>query len=404
MPEIARIIKDLDENPEQERQIFVYPLKNGTAANLTTILNNMFTEMQSLNQQGSGRTGGQQFQGGGGGGGTSTSTTGGDDLSEETYFEADEETNSLLVMTSTKNYEKISPILDQLDKQVGQVLIKVLFAEITHSNGVDLGTEFSAWNLRGAGDSNNVELATAFGGPAGGLTASVFDNTLDLTVQALQNTGKLNILSRPYILASNQQEASIIVGNRVPFATGTTTVAGQTQITTEYQNVGISLSVTPSINPEGLVIMTVSPEISSTTGDEIRVSNDLSLPVFATRSSTTRVAVRDGQTIVIGGLIQDEIRDTVSKVPILGDIPLLGHVFKRTQKNKTKTELLIFLTPHVAPDALALQNISDAERGRSNLGNDEGISDIYRDHLTNMGAQGNVDADPEGNAPIEIEP
>ena len=324
--------------------------------------------------------------------GTGSNSSSGNDLDEETYFEADEETNSLLVMTSTKNYEKIKPILDQLDKQVGQVLIKVLFAEITHSNGVDLGTEFSAWNLRGAGDSNNVEVSTNFGFSqlSGGMTASVFDNTLDVTVRALQSTGKLNILSRPYILASNQQEASIIVGNRVPFATGTTTVAGQTQITTEYQDIGISLSVTPSINPEGLVIMTVTPEISSTTGDSVQVSNDLSLPVFATRSSTTKVAVRDGQTIVIGGLIQDEIRDTVRKVPILGDIPLIGHAFKRTQKDKAKTELLIFLTPHVAPDALALQNISDAERERSNLGRDATIADIYQEHLSSMGGLHNA--------------
>ncbi len=395
---VAQVISDLDKNPEQERQIFVYPLKNGTAANLMTILNNMFEEMQSLNQQGTGRTGNQQFRGAtGGASGTATgSAASGNDLSEETYFEADEETNSLLVMTSTKNYDKIKPILDQLDKPVGQVLIKVLFAEITHSNSVDLGTEFSAWNLRGAGDSNNVQAMTMFGYPSdgiSGLTASVLDQTLDVTIRALQQTGKLNILSRPYILTSNNQQATITVGNQVPFATGTTTVAGQTQVTTEYRDIGIILSVTPSINPEGLVIMTVSPEISSTTGDSVQVSQELSLPVFATRTSETKVAVRNGQTIVIGGLIQDEIRDTVRKVPLLGDVPLVGNLFRRTQKDKAKTELLIFLTPHVAADALELTPISDAERRRSNLGNDKTIAPIYQGHLRGMGGLGNVDAD-----------
>jgi general secretion pathway protein D len=404
MATVAQIIEDLDQNPEQERQIFVYPLKNGTAANLMTILNNMFEQMQALNQQGTGRTGGQQNRGaaagGGGATGGATDSSSANDLSEETYFEADEETNSLLVLTSTKNYQRIKPILDELDKPVGQVLIKVLFAEITHSNNVDLGTEFSAWNLRGAGDSNNVQALTAFGSPAGGLTATVFDKTLDVTVRALQQTGKLNILSRPYILTSNNQEATITVGNQVPFATGTTTVAGQTQVTTEYRDIGIILAVTPQINPEGLVIMTVRPEISSTTGDSVQVSSELSLPVFATRTSETKVAVHNGQTIVIGGLIQDEIRDTIKKVPVLGSVPVVGNLFKRTQKEKAKTELLIFLTPHVAADALALTPISNAERSRSNLGNDKTIADIYQQHLRGMGGEGNVDAvfsdDPNG--------
>jgi type II secretory pathway component GspD/PulD (secretin) len=97
-----------------------------------------------------------------------------------------------------------------------------------------------------------------------------------------------------------------------------------------------------------------------------------------------KVAIRDGQTIVIGGLMQDEVRDTVSKIPLLGDIPLLGHLFKRTIKEKDKTELLIFLTPHVAPDALALTPISERERGRSNLLNDESISDIFKKHMDAM--------------------
>jgi general secretion pathway protein D len=404
MDTIAQVIKDLDENPQQERQIFVYPLKNGTASNLMTILNNLFQEMQSLNQQTTGRTG-QQFQGatGGGatGGGAQSSTASANDLSEETYFEADAETNSLLVLTSTKNYQRIKPILDDLDKPVGQVLIKVLFAEITHSNNVDLGTEFSAWNLRGAGDSNNVQALTAFGSPAGGLTATVFDKTLDVTVRALQQTGKLNILSRPYILTSNNQEATITVGNQVPFATGTTTVAGQTQVTTEYRDIGIILAVTPQINPEGLVIMTVRPEISSTTGDSVQVSSELSLPVFATRTSETKVAVHNGQTIVIGGLIQDEIRDTIKKVPVLGSVPVVGNLFKRTQKEKAKTELLIFLTPHVAADAYGLTPISDAERARSNLRRDPGIAEIFRNHMIGMGGQGNLDADVDVDEPNE---
>jgi len=402
---IADVIKELDENPEQERQIFVYPLKNAGAENIMEILNNLFEELQALNQQGTGTTG-QQFQGGqrgaqpaaGGGSTTSSSASGGaNDLDEETYFEADTDTNSLLVLTSTKNYAKIKPILDELDKPIGQVLIKVLFAEITHNNDVDLGAEFSAWNLRGASDDLNIDLGTTFGQPLTGFSATVFDQDVEVAVHALQETGKLNILSRPYILTSNNQEATITVGQEVPYATGESLTTGQSQTTTEYRDIGIILSVTPSINPDGLVNMTVRPEISSQTGETVQISENLSLPVFSTRTSETKVAIRDGQTIVIGGLIQDQTTETVSKVPLLGDIPIVGNLFRRTQKGTDKTELLIFLTPHVAPDALALTPISDTERSRSNLLKDEAVADLFRKHMDGMKG-------PDGSASEPNEP
>jgi type II secretion system protein D len=388
---ITQIIKELDENPEQERKIFVYRLKNADATNLKEIINSLFAEIQSFNQAGS--TTGQQFQGqqrttqqAGPASQTSSSTeSNANDLSEDTYLEADKDTNSLLVLTSSRNYELLKPIIDDLDKPVSQVLIKVLLAEITHSDDLDLGTEFSAWNLRGAGDSNNVEFSTQFPPTqTSGLKATVLDRTLNVTIRALQETGKLNILSRPYILTRNNQTATITVGSQVPFATGETTSNVGTQTTTEYRDIGIILEVTPSINPEGLVNMTVKPEISSITGETVQISERLNLPIFATRTSETKVAIKDGQTIVIGGLMQDEVHDNVSKVPLLGDIPLLGNLFKRTIKSKDKTELLIFLTPHVAPDALALAPISDRERQRSNLSNDESIRDIYKKHMEAM--------------------
>ncbi len=383
---VSQIIKDLDENPEQERRIFVYPLKNATASNLMEVLNNLFAEIQALNQASTSGTG-QRFQGAGPqaaaqGGATGTSSSNYNDLSEDTYFEAETETNSLLILTSTKNYDKIRPIIDDLDKPVGQVLIKCLFAEITYSNNIDFGTEFSMLNLRSDGDS--TATSTIFGEPLQGLFVNNISGDLNITLHALQEAGKLNILSRPYILTSNNQAATITVGSQVPFATGETTSNVGTQTTTEYRDIGIILEVTPSINPEGLVNMTVRPEISSLSGESVQISEKLDLPVFTTRSSETKVAVRDGQTIVIGGLIQDELRDTIRKVPLLGDVPILGHLFKRTQKDKSKTELLIFLTPHVAQDALALTPISDAVRARSNLKNDRTSADLFRQHIEAM--------------------
>jgi len=359
---IAQVVKELDENPEQERQIFLYPLKNANAENLMEILNNLFAEMQALNQQNIGTTG-QQFQGGQRGAQpaqpsqTSDSSGGGDDLSEETYFEADVDTNTLLVLTSSKNYEKIKPILDELDKPVGQVLIKILFAEVTHNDTVDLGTEFSMLNLNNGG---SVQTTQVFGGPSplsyqGGQTSSTglairtIEGDIDFTIRALQETGRLNVLSRPYILCSNNQQATITVGEEVPIATGTTEVAGQSQTTIDYRDdIGIALNVTPSINPDGLVNMTVNPRITTRSAESVAITETLNAEAFSTRSAKTKIAVRNGQTIVIGGLIENQIKDTVKKIPLLGDISVLDWLFKRTVKKNTKTELLIFLTPHVA--------------------------------------------------------
>jgi general secretion pathway protein D len=399
---ITQVVKELDENPEQERRIFVYALKNANAENLMDILNNLFTEMQTLNEEGTSSQTGQQFQGGQRGAAAAMPTASSSasassestDISEETYFQADPNTNSLLIMTSSKNYEKIKPIIDELDKPVGQVLIKVLFAEVTHSDTVDLGTEFSMLNLRSGGGS--TETTQVFGKPTSllteaglsrptGVSVRTIEGDLDITLRALQETGKLNVLSRPYILTRNNQLATITVGEEVPIPTGTTTVAGQTQTTIEYRDdIGIVLDVTPSINPDGLVNMVVSPKITTRSTETVPISETLNAQAFATRSAQTRVAVHDGQTIVIGGLIEDQMKDTVTKIPLLGDVPLVGNLFKRTIKEKTKTELLIFLTPHVAQEARDLTAISDAERARSNLNSDGPDAELFRKHMEAM--------------------
>jgi general secretion pathway protein D len=366
---IAQIVKQLDENPEQERQIFVYPLKNAQASNLKDILNNLFTEMQTLREQRTG-TSGQRFQGAAQGPAASTGgqSSGEADLSEEAYFEADEDTNTLLVMTSSKNYTKIKNILDELDKPVPQVLIKVLLAEVTHTGSVDLGTEFSILNMRSDGDSTLFSTDFGIAAETGGFIFKTIEGDVDVALRALEQVGKLDILSRPYILTSNNQAAKITVGEEVPFIRDTRmTETGQTINTIEYEDIGIILEVTPHINPDGLVIMDVKPEISATTGQTIPISETVDAAVFAKRSSESRVAILDGQTIVIGGLMEDQSTENVEKVPLLGDIPLLGFLFQRSQTEKQKTELLIFLTPHVAAKDQELAAISDRERLQSKL-------------------------------------
>jgi general secretion pathway protein D len=305
---------------------------------------------------GGGNFGGGGFRGGGFGGGVSTGAARtASDLAGQVTVVADEDTNSLLVMTAPKNFERVKQVLGELDRPVPQVLIKVLFAEVTHDNSRDLGAEFSVLNLRNNG--NGITAGTDFGiaQQSGGLIFKVTENDFTAALRALDTVGKLDVLSRPYILASDNQLASITVGQEVPFITNTrTTDTGQTINTIQYQDIGIILDVIPHINPDGLVIMDVAPEISALTGTTVPISETVTAPVFAKRSAQTRISIKDGQTIVIGGLMEDRKTSTVNKVPLLGDIPLLGALFKRQQTTISKTELLIFLTPHVAsrPDFL----------------------------------------------------
>jgi general secretion pathway protein D len=266
------------------------------------------------------------------------------------------------------------------------VLIKVLVAEVTHDNSVDIGAEFSILNLNDAGIAE-VSAGTDFnlGRQTSGAVVKIARKEFSATLRALEDVGKLDVLSRPYILASDNQLASITVGQEVPFVTNTRiTDQGQTLNTIQYQDVGIILNVTPHINPEGLVILDVSPEISQLTGTTVTVSEGVDAPVIAKRSAVSRVGVKDGQTVVIGGLMEDRKTSTVSKVPILGDLPLLGAAFRRTQWTKTKTELLIFLTPHVAQQPQTLAPMTEDEMRGTRLTPRAVAPGVFDEHMRGM--------------------
>lgn len=407
---VTHVLKELDSNPVADQTVFVYRLRNGQALNLESVVNNIFGNttvsrsggtgtQNTLNTAlGSSRLGSSSSSrssrssiGGASGsrlGQTSSAQTGAfgaqrtgsfaqsrlssgaqqaaGDLAGQVTVIADTDTNSLLVRTSPQNYEKVKNVLDELDRPVAQVLIKVLIAEVTHDNSDDIGTELSVLNLRANGNGQqggtNFNIPTN-GSQATGLVVQVLENNVSAAIRALESQGKLDVLSRPYILASDNQLASITVGQEIPFVTNSRiTDTGGIVNTTEYGDIGILLDVIPHINPDGLVILDVAPEISALSGSNVQINEFVSQPIIAKRSAQSRVGVRNGQTIVIGGLMEDRNTVTLDKVPILGDIPLLGLLFQRHQSTKTKTELLIFLTPHVASDPDMLQKMGEEEK------------------------------------------
>jgi len=391
MPVIEGIVEELDANPSEEDSFFIYPLKNADAVNLEGVLNQIFWGTATT----TGTTGGMRGTGTQAGRPTSrfgqtsaltqrVSASAGD-LAGEVYCVADEDTNSIIVRTATKHFESVREILEELDRAIRQVLIKVLIAEVTHEDELDLGTEFSVLNLQYGAD---VNVTADLGGTderAGGLVTATMTANLASTFNALQREGRMDVLSRPYVLTSDNQEATITVGQEVPFIRNSRlTETGQTINTIEYEDVGIILTVTPHINPEGLVIMDVAPEISTITDTTVPISETVNATVYAKRSAATQVAIHNGQTIVIGGLMEDRIVDSERKVPVLGDIPLLGELFKSVNKDKTKTELLIFLTPHVAEQPEQLTAMSEDETRNIQAVKEAGGSGAFEQHLDSM--------------------
>jgi len=205
--------------------------------------------------------------------------------------------------------------------------------------------------------NNGFGLSQQGANPNGAGQYSILGADFTATLRAIAQAGKAQLLSRPSVLARNNQPATIQIGQNVPLITNVRyDNFGNAINSISYQSVGIILKVTPFITSDGLVQMIVQPSTSSLDAStSVPIAAGVNAPVIDIRSADTVVITPDGQTIVIGGLMQNGSGETVSKIPLLGDIPLLGNLFKHKTTSHSKTELLIFLTPHViqAPSQLA---------------------------------------------------
>lgn len=309
-------------------------------------------------------------------GGTSRSLSGAYPASTEigtATIATDAESRALVITADDETQKLIEEIIRNLDKPKPQVLINVVFLQVTHGDDLDLGVEASythRFNGAPANTPGTPATATALATPAvngnsvasssfglqdaastlaGGGLYKLIGEDFSATFRALAVKGKTEILSRPSILARNNQQATILVGQSVPFVTNTRFDAVNGQINTvTYQDIGIILKVTPFISTSaGTVEMIIQPEISSISDKTVNISAGVNAAVIDKRSADTVVVTPDGQTVAIGGLIGTTKVNQERKIPLLGDIPLLGAAFKRQVKTDSKTELLIFLTPHV---------------------------------------------------------
>ena len=257
----------------------------------------------------------------------------------------DEVTNSLLVRASPAEWQVMQQAIQGLDLRPLAVVIEVVIAEIALGDNMNVGVSVSGDRAR---DLRNTET-----GLPGTQTETDFfirytvtgDINIDATLSALAESTRARVLSRPVIQAQNNQEARISVGEQRPFVQVSRpgTIPGQVgEDVVQYRDVSTALTITPTINDDGYVNMAVEQDVSQVTG-EIQFG----APVIGSRNAITQILARDGQTVVIGGLIDRKESRTRGGIPFLKDIPLLGFLFGSTITNQRDTELFIFLTPHI---------------------------------------------------------
>jgi general secretion pathway protein D len=341
------------------------------------------------------------FGGGGGGGGGNRGSSG----SQASYTPngqvgnatiSIDDNGNIVAMGDEETIRQIQDAVAAMDRPKPQVLIKVVFLEVLHSSSLDIGIEGAYGNTFG-GTNNPITAAAAhaFGAspvgsifsptnvnsvgqqignfapnPPGAGLYTVLGTDFQATLRAIATAGKAQLLSRPSVLARDRQPATIQVGQNVPLITGVNFTTFGNQINTiTYTPVGIILRVTPYINTvNGTVQMVVSPSTSQLDNSiQVPISAGVFAPVIDIRSADTVAITPDGQTVVIGGLMASAKTANDSKVPFLGDIPLLGNLFKRQTKTGAKSELLIFLTPHIVKTPTQLVALSEKEAAQHTL-------------------------------------
>lgn len=392
----AELIKRLDDELQSQGNTQVFYLNYAKAEDLVKVLQGV---SKSIEEE---QAAGQQ---------TRTRSSG----KNETSIEAHEDSNSLVITAQPDTMRSLSQVIKKLDIRRAQVLVEAIIVEVSEADGINLGLQWisekggmlqfndgkvapigsiavAAQQARdievkgtivGSDDnkvSNTVEtqrgdytgLAKVLGG-INGLAAGIIKNDWGAIIQAVTTDSNSNILATPSVTTMDNEEASMIVGEEVPIVTGSTANDNNSNPfqTVDRQEVGIKLKVTPQINDGTAVQLTIEQEVSSVKG---ATSVDIRV---AKRAINTTVIADDGGMVILGGLIDETVNEGVSKVPLLGDIPILGHLFRSTSSNKEKRNLLVFIRPTIVRDSRSMNEISHSKynfiRGEQYKKREDGI-------------------------------
>jgi general secretion pathway protein D len=385
-------------------RLFVYRLRHARATRLAATLQTIYGNRVALGGDAgglgmSGRTLSEQLRGTNlpplnldtlGRGAQGAAAVLGGTVQGEIQIVPDETTNSLLIRAQPQDYETIRQAVDVLDLRPLQVFIEVLVAEVRRNKGLDYsvtGTVDASKN----GNTTIVQRGTPSTPDPEALLVHLTRGgsiSVDAVLTALATRGNVRILSRPLIMAENNLEARITVGSQRPFVqvfrSLPTDGAARDQVV-QYRDVGTSLSLIPTINPDGYVNLQVKQEVSSATSEV-----QFGAPVISTREATTHLFVKDAETVVIGGLADRQTENTRSGIPFLSSIPGIGALFGSTRSSDAQSELYLFLTPHI------VSTDEDADRLRKGI---EGRLDAVGGKTTD-----NPTVTPTTKAPVPAVP
>lgn len=343
--------------------------------------------------------------------------------SSQAIIQADEQSNSLVIRGSKEQFEEIKSIIDELDKRREQVYVEVIVAEITADKNGEFGIN---WQLNNGSDLDGqtsitrqqVAVESALPATQSGINLN-FTNRfiqnlsgqvvpdLQTILTALRSDSGTNILSTPNLLTLDNEEAEIIVGQEVPFLTGSYTngeTNGNQQTgsvnpfqTIERKEIGLTLRITPQINEGDVISLEINQELSNVSPANIDGAVDITTDK---RSINTKVQVDDGQVIILGGLIRDNVVDTVSWVPVLGKIPILGALFRSKEKRVIKTNLMMFLRPKIirSPEDVktVTQNNYDYIQEQNKIRHGFGVDLIPGEQVPGLNNFEDIDSDELG--------
>lgn len=381
--EVENWLQQLDQViAEEELKTFVYFVENGTAKDLADVLNQLFGTAKP-EEKGApparreetgppGRRGRREPAPGS----PETSLSQGSSamvgaIAGEVKIIAHETTNSLIIRATPRDYRIVRQILKELDIMPRQVVIEAIIAEVS----LDRSTQFGIEALL---TTKSTTLGTEFGKvglediakrviPGGGFTYNVIRGDVIATLNALASENKVHILSTPKIIASDNKEASIDIGSEVPLVSTEfrdVSAVGAVQTTIERRDTGVILKVTPHINSTGLVSLELDIEVSEAQEQTVAGQSDIS--IFQ-RKADTSLVVQDGQTLLIGGLMEDKRSRGREEVPFLGRLPLLGFFFSSTTRTSKQTELIALITPHVVRTLEEAEKVTEGYKEKVDL-------------------------------------
>ncbi len=371
---LATILKNIDKppGPGEIPGVNVYPLENADATELAKVLDGIIKNAQAAKKA----LASSQIP------------------FSDTVITPDKATNSLIILTDPADYQNVVQVIKALDKRRRQVFVEAMIVEVSIDKLKDLGAKWRATvshsgepvTIAGFGSISTSTLQSIINGLTG-FTMGGMGNFLEIPITTIKSDGTfststvttpgfaalfglsdfknvVNVLSTPQILTSDNEEAEIVVGENVPFITAreTSTSATNALLTSvQRQDVGIRLKITPQITEGDYVKLNLYQEISALKEQSETLTAAVG-PTTTKRSTKTSVVVKDLQTVIISGLMQEKEEESLDRVPVLGDMPLLGWLFKNKTTTKTKTNLLVFLTPHIVKDSAQLAQITDKKQ------------------------------------------